>query len=323
MMGASAVIIGCGRMGRTRAECLHALGVRIRAVHDSDANRAIELASTCAAQASWDPDGPALSRGDMVFVCTPPGNRDRALGAALSLKLPIFLEKPLAVSLSQAVRVASLCADASSLVAVGYMNRYRASVDLAKSLVARGDALALASTWINAAYRVPWWSDSLASGGPINEQAAHMVDLIEYVGGPVVQVSAQVNRLSDEHVNCVAWLTSTSGLSSTLVYSSCASQRDIRLDVYGRAEHVFLRGWELAVLRADGAPPPVLSPVERNRIFHDETAAFVRAIVESDPQLIRSNVATALQTHSVVDAIQRAALEHRVVSVSRAPGLSA
>ena len=45
--------------------------------------------------------------------------------------------------------------------------------------------LGAAGNWVNASYAVPWWGRRELSGGPVNEQATHLVDLARHLVGEV------------------------------------------------------------------------------------------------------------------------------------------
>ena len=68
------------------------------------------------------------------------------------------------------------------------MNRYRESVLRVRSILADEAVLGGTCYWLAGVYNVPWWSDQEQSGGPLNEQAAHLIDLIRFLMGEIIEV---------------------------------------------------------------------------------------------------------------------------------------
>ena len=64
--------------------------------------------------------------------------------------------------------------------AVGYMNRCRNSVRLAKKVLSGRKVLGISCAWVGKKYLVPWWIDKDLSGGPFNEQATHVWNFVDF-----------------------------------------------------------------------------------------------------------------------------------------------
>ena len=99
------------------------------AVFDSDLNAAAAVAgdspgSTCL-RALEDVDWAAV---DAAIVSTPPGARVPVVTAALRAGVPTLMEKPVGPSAAAVEAIAAALRERPVLTAVGYMNRYRGSV---------------------------------------------------------------------------------------------------------------------------------------------------------------------------------------------------
>src|SRR5271166_4678471 len=135
-------ILGCGRMGNERARATVALGHKLAAVYDPDISRARTLAANYSASAVLQTeDEIPRSSLDAVFICTPPGSRTNYELVAIEANLPFFVEKPVAVQSSDCLTVLTALGGAPTINGVGYMNRCRHSVLLARQLLAGSDIL--------------------------------------------------------------------------------------------------------------------------------------------------------------------------------------
>ena len=201
-------IVGCGRMGLHHARSGSQLGHRVVVACDVDAARASALAAAypgCevvsdAATIRWD-------EVDAAFVCTPPFARGPVELFAAQAGVPVFLEKPIGLSATQCLSALAAFRHKGTITSVGYMNRYRASVRRARSLLEGENVLGFAAHWVCAAYRVPWWGDQALSGGQLNEQCTHLIDLARHLAGEVTEVNATVAAGRRRSPSCCASAT--------------------------------------------------------------------------------------------------------------------
>lgn len=308
-------IVGCGRMGRQRARAALGLGARVVALHDEDVARADELAALAPGSTvvkDWrDLDFAAL---DAVFVCTPPHARGPVELAALDAGVPVFVEKPLALSAPHTDALHDVLRRTSVITAVGYMNRYRPSVVRARDALHGRAVLGMSASWAGGRYAVPRWADDARSGGPINEQATHLVDLARYLVGDIREVHAIADERGGPAATTEAiavTLRFASGGLGSLFYSCQAPQKWINLQVFGESAHVFLDGWDFRLRQDDGRLFPDV-PADRDEIFTIEVAAFFDALRTGSRDSIRSDVLDAIETQRAVDAIRRSLVSHRI-----------
>ena len=145
----------------------------------------------------------------------------------------MFVEKPLHTSLQRAGELLGLFAQSELPVGVGYMNRYRESVRRVRALLPTLEVIGFQGRWVCKPYAVPWWSDRALSGGALNEQATHLVDLVRFLMGEVGSVAAyrrQARSGSSESV-CVA-LDLQAGITGSLLYSCSGCEKDIGLQIF-------------------------------------------------------------------------------------------
>lgn len=304
-------IIGCGRMGNLRAQAAQRFGASVLAVFDPDAARAEQLAQSmpgCCAQPLADHTD--WSDFDAVFVCTPPAARGNAQ-AALAQGLPTFIEKPVAV---RAADAQALLRNARGVItAVGYMNRYRESIVRLRERLPYETVLGASAHWVNGVYAVPWWTRSEASGGSLNEQATHVIDLFRHLLGEpeAVHAFATPHREHSGIVgNAVVSLSFANGVLATLFYSCQAQAKAMGLRLFTSVGETALQDWDF-----HEGPAVAASAADRNRIFVTETHAFLTAVTRGDAGGIRCDVADAMRTQHVLDAVGRSWTEGRACRV--------
>ena len=292
-------VIGCGRMGRERLRAARAWGAEIAGVYDVDPLRADQ------ARAPLLTGSDELLRiaCDVVFVCTPPSERGAYALAAIQAGAALFVEKPIGPSSLDVRAITGALELKPVLTGVGYMNRYRRSVQLASRILARQQVIGAAGFWVCRTYSVPWWLDSAASGGPHNDQATHLFDLCRLLIGEVHDVATLFHEPADggPRLAAATAVRFRSGATGTLFYSCQAAAKDIGLRVFTSAGSLFLSGWDLRLAEntIDGALTLESEPED---IFLIETSTFLDAVAAGDGSRIRSNWADALRTQALLDA---------------------
>lgn len=308
-------IIGCGRMGLTRARALKTLGARIVYSVDSDLTRArqiVEMAPDCTAlESDREIDWKQI---DGVFVCTPPGMRGPIELKAAQQGLAVFAEKPLHLSAAGALQIGQAFARSDALFAVGYMNRYRHSVSNVKQRLDNLNVIGYQCHWICKPYAVDWWKDPQWSGGALNEQMTHSVDLCRHLFGDVQAVFAQTRVAPGAlHVQSVsALLQHRDNLSGTIHYSCAGQDKDIGLHIFTDQGPVVLSGWDYTLTRAPWLEADSLQQDPQD-VFLTETECFLLAVQEGDARRLECPLEDGIKTQLTVDAIGQAATDQCLI----------
>jgi predicted dehydrogenase len=295
-------------MGRERVLASVQQGARLVAVCDPDRARAQELAAPYAGCSILD-DATWLDWGslDAVFVCTPPFARGPVEVAAIGAGVALFVEKPIGLSSSHCAPILAALRRNPVLNAVGYMNRYRDSVGRARRTLSGSTVLGVSAHWVGGMYRVPWWAERERSGGQINEQCTHLVDLVRYLAGEIEEVHAFGQKAGDgTDVETTASITLrlTGGILGSLFYGCVADRKQIGLRFFSPQGSLTLEGWEMNLVEgADPGPGDDPRP-QAGSVFAREVAAFFGAIKDGDPTWIKSDLVDAACTQRAVDAIR-------------------
>jgi myo-inositol 2-dehydrogenase/D-chiro-inositol 1-dehydrogenase len=310
-------IVGCGRMGRERATACRMLGIEITVCVDIDESRAAIFANEFAVKTSLtDVDAIPWDTVSAVFLCTPPVSRGSIEGEVIDRGLPFLVEKPVGLCAAQYVPILHRLTASPVLNAVGYMNRYRPSLQQVKRNLSRARVLGLSGNWICKRYAVPWWAKVGDSGGPLNEQATHLIDICRFLNGEIAAVQAipggfdqTLGTWSSVAVN----LFFRNGTLGTLLYSCDGMDKQIGMRVFTTEGQIVLDGYEFTVSQNPLDGPLSVLPYES--VFLTETQCFVNAILQADPGFIQSDVADALRTQVTVDAVRKSCEHGNVIYI--------
>jgi myo-inositol 2-dehydrogenase / D-chiro-inositol 1-dehydrogenase len=285
-------------MGAERAQASQRYGAEVAAVTDTDAAKANAFALAHSAKAFPNVEDLPWSAINALFVCTPPSFRSTPVRCAVRNRMAIFVEKPLAIDASAARELLSLVDGLAAPTAVGYMNRYRASTQRTKELIRSESLVGISCNWASKTYEVPWWSNPRQSGGPINEQATHVVDLCRYLAGEITEVEA-LGGASETRL-AVA-LRFASGALATLLYTCEAPEKHIDLLAVTTSGCVRLSGWDFSMQTntIDGSLHP-----NDDSPYYKETAAFLEAARLGGGDAVLCDFADAYRTQVVVDQIR-------------------
>lgn len=300
-------IIGCGRMGQQHAKSTAALGHQVSMACDIDPERARALAARhSGCEALTDPTAIPWRSVDAAFVCTPPFARGPLEIAAARAGVGLFLEKPIGLSASTGRDMLAATLEAGVVTSVGYMNRYRASVRRARAALQTVAPLGFTAHWFGAAYKVPWWSDPALSGGQINEQCTHVIDLARHLVGEVAEVEA-ISQPHPSHAgqaSVALLLRFERGVLGTITCGCLANEKQIGARVFTSRGQLALEGWDFQLSPAP--PHDEFEVLASGDVFLDECAAFLAAVETGDRSGIRCDLEDALRTQGVVDAVRAA-----------------
>lgn len=253
----------------------------------------------------------------------------------------MFVEKPLSAARPDKVReVAEVIANSDVLVSVGYMFRYSQAVDEMREILTSTDGgarafIALYDCAYSCIRKTSWW-DMASSGGPIVEQATHFIDLARYLVGDAdletlsgvsIQPDEEKGNLSDLPVRGDGLSFQDPVPAERRVPRATAATWKFQNGAIGTLNHGVLlheKRYESEIeIWGDGLRMVLQDPYDkcrldvrrphreetRRRQFDDddpyftENQAFVEAIRENDPSLIRSTYADALKTFELTWAI--------------------
>jgi predicted dehydrogenase len=245
--------LGAGFIAEHHVAGLAASGadVDVAAVWDPDSSRAVGFADRHGAVVA-DGEGALVDAVDAVYVCTPTVEHPRLVRLAADAGRAVFCEKPLGVGLAEARDVAAAVADAGVVNQVGLVLRDSPSFLLLRSLIDDPDDGPLLTLLfrddqylpVRGVYGSRWRGEvGAAGGGTLLEHSIHDLDLLTWLGGPVVGVSART-----AHHHRLEGIEDVAGVHLEFASGGTAQLVSVWHDVLGRPSlrHVEVfrqRGW--------------------------------------------------------------------------------
>lgn len=249
-------IIGCGDVTEVKSgpALQKADGSRLVAVMRRTANLAEDYARRHGV-ARWYGDAAALVNDpevDAVYVATPPGAHLEGVRLAAAARKPVYVEKPMARSAAECDAMISACAAAGQKLFVAYYRRTLDRFVKVKELLESGTIGKL--TGLHHRFSSPghggtgivahggpprpdWRTDAPTSGGGLLlDLGSHAIDLLDFFGGPLQQVSGYAARLATpgEVEDVVTMMFQTrDGVPGTATWNFASRVREDVLELSG------------------------------------------------------------------------------------------
>ncbi|HEX6684237.1 MAG TPA: Gfo/Idh/MocA family oxidoreductase [Candidatus Limnocylindrales bacterium] len=222
-MDVGVAVIGCGALGRIHARCVSELdGVSAVAFCDILPDRAALLNEEFKGRyATTDPDRVFGDESvDAVYLTTLNDTHTDLCVRALEAGKHVLVEKPLALTVEECLRVSDAVERTGRKLMVGFKMRYYDMVRKAKELIPEPILVTMQmmdNRWPAGA----WYNDPVKGGGNVLSQGCHSTDLLRFVTGrdPVEVYACGGNYYQPTGVvdNLVATFRFGDGLSASLV----------------------------------------------------------------------------------------------------------
>lgn len=309
-------IIGTGWFSQVHADLLEQIeDVKIQAILGTSLSKAQNMAAKYEAN-SYENLYSMLEeeRLDAVYICVPPMAHGEIELALIERGIPFFVEKPLAVDLELPMQIESAIRKKGLLTAVGYHLRYQEHAEKLKQELSSQTIGMASGCWNGSMPGAPWWRDQEGSGGQFIEQTTHIVDLLRYVAGEVVEVQAMYAGRSMHKMHEGVSIPDVGTVNLKLKSGAIANIMNTCIlpeGVAGRSGLTFYTAegiWDwnqghLAVTSAEG----VHTYSGKTNPYLSESEAFLHALRTGDRSRIRSDYGDALRTQVVtVAALQSA-----------------
>lgn len=131
------IAIGAGWIAHQHAKALQDLGVKIEAVYDVNSEKAARFSDAFGARVVSDPTS-AIGHVDMMHLFTPPSHRIEYAKPFMDAHIPIFIEKPIATTMNDALFLYEYSKRTKTTMIVGFNHRYRRGYQLLNDAVASG-----------------------------------------------------------------------------------------------------------------------------------------------------------------------------------------
>jgi predicted dehydrogenase len=321
-------IVGCGLIGRKRAEALRT--DRLVACFDVVPELASSLASEYGGKACTSLEELLSERLDVVIVATFHSDLAEIGCAALAAGTHVLVEKPAGIGVADVDRLAKAAARSGRLVKVGFNHRFHPGIARAVSEACSGDygeVFYLRARYGHGGrpgYEQEWRADpKLSGGGEIVDQGMHLLDLSYWLLGELPLSSSLLRtQFWDAPVddNAVLVLGEKGGVGSTkpfaLLHVSWTEWKNtFSLEIACRAAKFAVDGLvrsygpqqlRIYKMRPELGPPDVeeVRYPDRDNSWACEWEHFSEAILTGDHRPLLGDLASARYAWSCVEAAQ-------------------
>ncbi|WP_089721911.1 Gfo/Idh/MocA family protein [Candidatus Entotheonella palauensis] len=258
---------------------------------------------------------------DAVYVCLPPFAHTNQEILAAQRGVALFVEKPLAVDLAKAAAIHAAIEKAGVVSAVGYNWRSTEITQIARKRMAGKSVSTAFAYWIGGMPGVMWWRQQAQSGGQMNEQAIHVVDIARHlIGAKAVSVHGQGTRgigakkweKHDIYDHIVATITFDNGAvlcagTGHLAPGGFRTGVDFLLD-----ELVVTHNNSELIVRTPDREEKIRNT---NKPYAAEDRAFLDAVRSGNRRAVYCSYADAFETHRITMAINESVESGQVVSL--------
>ena len=240
-------LIGCGGIGWLRAEALSQSRTdKLVAVSDIDKERAAALAAKydCIVESDWHS---LVQRDDLeaIIISTPPSLHVDMCITALEAGKHVLCEKPLVRNSQEGHAILDAANQTDRFVATGFNYRFYPSILKARQLLDSGiigelDHIRGYTGYTAADHNHAWLHDyNVMGGGALRDNGIHLIDLVYYFLGGVVDVKGFATNTVWGFEGCedngIALLSSPSGKIAVLQASwNEWDKYQFKLDIYGQ-----------------------------------------------------------------------------------------
>ncbi|MFK7993357.1 MAG: Gfo/Idh/MocA family protein [Granulosicoccus sp.] len=340
-------VVGAGLIGRRHAEAiLNTRSASLGALVDPDPHTAVLAAqynTVCLESLDSLLDAKIA---DGIVLSTPNQQHVPQALACIEAKIPVLVEKPLAIDLSGAISIVRASDAASVPVLTGHHRRHNPLVVKARQMISEGQlgtiTAAQATTWFykpDEYFDVPW--RTRPGAGPVYINLIHDVDMLRHLCGEVIQVQAMESRMVRENEvedTCVILMRFADGALGTLSVSDCTASPwsweltarenpaypvtselcyqiggthgSLALPDLSLWQHPQKRSW-WEPISARRVPFAVADPLVR------QIDQFVSVICGEQSPLVSAR--DGMLNQQVIEAIKRSASERRLVDISMDP----
>src|SRR5436190_4358670 len=265
-------IAGCGSIGRMHLRAFKELGARVVAVSSRRAEQARAVAEAEGCEHTTDAE--ALVRRpdvELVAITSSSGSHARLALAAIAAGKHVVVEKPMAMSPSDAGQMIAAADARGVLLSVISQRRFEPVNQAVKRAVEAGALGRLLLVEVSCPYfrsqdyyaSADWRGTLDDDGGALMNQAIHSVDLMLWLAGPAREVygrtATQTHRMEAEDLALGIVQFAGGGYGTLMASTSIRPGFQATIGLYGEAGTIKLDGAEVTHWTVPGVPAPAAS----------------------------------------------------------------
>jgi UDP-N-acetylglucosamine 3-dehydrogenase len=195
-------VIGVGSMGQNHVRVYSEIADLV-GIADPDVNAGGPASNRFNVSYFTDPTELLKEELDAVSVCVPTEHHAKVALAVIRAGIPLLVEKPLAATVDEAVRIVDAARHAGVTLAVGHIERHNPAIAAVKRQLQEGQYGDLVTA---TARRVSAFPGRVRDVGVVMDLGVHEIDVLRYlVGAPVESVFAlggrKVHAAFEDHAN--------------------------------------------------------------------------------------------------------------------------
>ena len=308
-------IIGAGSAGRRHALAYRQLGdVQVMGIVDPAVARGEAVAREVGSEQFSEATSRFWDSVDIVSVCAPHSLLAPAALQAIEHNKPLLLEKPMALSLSDADEIIAKAEQAGVQLMVGFVHRFRAEVQAARQMLDEGrignPTFAVEHMISGGGSQPSWiWKRSFAGGGVVLYNGVHGLDRLRWlIGSEFTEVFARARTVvhdADVEDVLLGTLTFANGVVASYVQhiAPFPLPEGWRSEFYGTDGALLIANGSLS---ANDMTRTVAITTQREDRFLAEVTEFVSAVASDRQPAItggdgRAVLAAALAIYESVE----------------------
>jgi predicted dehydrogenase len=320
-------VIGYGWWGKTIVATLQSSAfIKVEMVIEQEASvreaaKALGEQSGFTVSSSYE-DAVSNPNVDAVILCTPHKLHSAQITAAAKAGKHVFCEKPLCLTLDDAIAAVAACKAAGVVLGIGHERRFEPAIMDLRKRIANGELGTILQIEGNFSqdkfFALPpdnWrLSKELAPCGPLSATGIHLVDLAIAILGPAESVLSRLNTLASNFANgdSLAIMLGFKGGPTALISAILATPFDGRFTVYGSKGWIEIRdrthpenptGWDISMVFS--GQEKVISFNEPHPTVRANLEAFAKGVLGISPYPVSTD--EMLANVSALESIMKSA----------------
>ncbi len=229
---------------------------------------------------------------DAAIICTPPNSHEDLAVLFALRRVHVLCEKPFALTLESARRMARVSLDCKVLLTMGSKFRYVEDMAKAKAFIEAGllgEVILFENAFTGRVDMSKRWNavPTISGGGVLIDNGTHSVDIMRYFLGPLAQVHAvEGKRAQGLPVEDTArvFVRSEAGVMGSVDLSwSINKELDWFVTVYG-SQGTLQVGWKQSRYKLTGGDWVKFGDgYDKNKAFRNQVNNFAAAIRKREP----------------------------------------
>ena len=193
-------LIGCGGRAQAHVKSLLTMdNVEVLAVADPIEERRVNVAEKFGCKQLYKNHTELLDNAggelDALFICVEPTAHDGMEKRAAEMGIPFLVEKPMTLDLDYADEVLAAVKEKKLITAIGFQDRYLDLMQIIKNDLPNHKSGGLVyGAWVGGIPGVWWWQKKTDCGGQLVEQNIHLLDGLRFLFGEPLSVYATCSR---------------------------------------------------------------------------------------------------------------------------------